>query len=152
MVAKGHDSRTSPWWHHLRRPVPQLPGLPGRRADLSAAGAVAGRAGRGERPGQVILQTYNPEHFSIRRPATRIRAFYDQEIGFRKALGYPPFTRLIQLRISGRDARITREQPKRSGRNAGRGNWRSGVCRIDSILGRSKPPSPASPVIFAGRF
>jgi primosomal protein N' (replication factor Y) len=72
---------------------------------------VAGRAGRGDRPGQVILQTYNPEHFSIRAACTQdFTAFYEQEITFRKALGYPPVTRLIQLRLSGRDARSTRQQ------------------------------------------
>jgi len=72
---------------------------------------VAGRAGRGDRPGQVILQTYNPEHFSIRAACTQdFEAFYEREIGFRKALGYPPVTRLIQLRLSGRDARMTRRQ------------------------------------------
>jgi primosomal protein N' (replication factor Y) len=72
---------------------------------------VAGRAGRGDRPGQVILQTYNPEHFSIRTACAQdFEAFYEREIAFRKALGYPPVTRLIQLRLSGRDARMTRRQ------------------------------------------
>jgi len=67
---------------------------------------VAGRAGRGERPGQVILQTYNPEHFSIRTARDQdYDAFYGQEIEFRRALGYPPVTRLVQLRISAQDPR-----------------------------------------------
>jgi primosomal protein N' (replication factor Y) len=67
---------------------------------------VAGRAGRGERPGRVILQTYNPEHFSIRTARDQdYDAFYEQEIEFRRALGYPPVTRLIQLRISAQDPR-----------------------------------------------
>jgi primosomal protein N' (replication factor Y) len=77
---------------------------------------VAGRAGRGDRPGQVILQTFNPEHFSIQAACAQdFEAFYEQEIGFRKALGYPPVTRLIQLRLSGRDERITREQAEALG-------------------------------------
>jgi primosomal protein N' (replication factor Y) len=78
---------------------------------------VAGRAGRGDRPGQVILQTFNPEHFSIRAACAQdFEAFYEQEIGFRKALGYPPLTRMVQLRLSGRDERITREQAEALGR------------------------------------
>jgi primosomal protein N' (replication factor Y) len=77
---------------------------------------VAGRAGRGDRPGRVILQTYNPGHFSIRAACAQdFDAFYEQEIGFRKALGYPPVTRMIQLRVSGRDERFTREQAEALG-------------------------------------
>jgi primosomal protein N' (replication factor Y) len=77
---------------------------------------VAGRAGRGDRPGQVILQTFTPDHFSIRAACAQdFEAFYEQEIAFRKALGYPPVTRLIQLRLSGGDERITREQAEALG-------------------------------------
>ncbi len=69
---------------------------------------VAGRAGRGDRPGKVILQTYNPQHFSILAAKHQdFRAFFNQEIGFRKALGYPPFTRMIAIRMAGKDRRQT---------------------------------------------
>ena len=70
---------------------------------------VSGRAGRGESPGQVILQTYNPEHFII-DAATRqdYDAFYEKEIRFREKLKYPPFSRLIQIKLSGKDAEKTR--------------------------------------------
>jgi primosomal protein N' (replication factor Y) len=69
---------------------------------------VAGRAGRGDRLGKVILQTYNPDHFSILAAKDQdFKAFFNQEIGFRKALGYPPFTRLIAVRISGKDPKKT---------------------------------------------
>lgn len=65
---------------------------------------VSGRAGRGKRPGSVVLQTYNPSHFSILCAKNQdYDAFYAHEIGFRKMLNYPPFTRLIQLRLSGKD-------------------------------------------------
>jgi len=77
---------------------------------------VAGRAGRGERPGRVILQTYNPENFNIRAARDQdFEAFYEKEIGFRKALGYPPLARMIQLRISGRDSQRTRQSAERLG-------------------------------------
>jgi primosomal protein N' (replication factor Y) len=70
---------------------------------------VSGRAGRGESPGQVILQTYNPEHFII-AAATRqdYAAFYEKEIQFREKLKYPPFSRLIQIKLSGKDEEKTR--------------------------------------------
>ncbi len=59
---------------------------------------VAGRAGRSVLGGQVILQTYNPEHYAIQAAAQHdYRAFYEREIAFRREQGYPPFTRLIRL-------------------------------------------------------
>jgi primosomal protein N' (replication factor Y) len=69
---------------------------------------VAGRAGRGERPGHVILQTYNPNHFSILSAKDQnFRAFYNREITYRKALNYPPFSRMVQLKIYGKDKEKT---------------------------------------------
>ncbi len=71
---------------------------------------VAGRAGRGKVPGQVFLQTYTPEHFSITAAKDQdYKQFYKTELGFRKALKYPPFSRIIHLKISGRDRKETRE-------------------------------------------
>jgi primosomal protein N' (replication factor Y) len=65
---------------------------------------VAGRAGRGERPGRVILQTYTPDHFIINAARHQNFArFYADEIKFRRELVYPPFCRMIQLVVSGRD-------------------------------------------------
>ena len=65
---------------------------------------VAGRAGRGDQPGKVIMQTYNPDHFSIEASRNQdFMEFYNKEIPFRKALSYPPFARIIQLKISGKD-------------------------------------------------
>ncbi len=63
---------------------------------------VAGRAGRGDRPGRVVLQTYNPGHFILQAACRQdFEAFYEAEIAFRRQLGYPPFTRLVLLRIGG---------------------------------------------------
>lgn len=63
---------------------------------------VAGRAGRGEVNGEVVVQTFTPYHPAI-QAARRMDylAFYDQEIEFRRELEYPPFTRLICLRLRG---------------------------------------------------
>lgn len=64
---------------------------------------VAGRAGRGEITGEVIIQTFTPFHPAI-QAARRLDfpAFYDQEIEFRKELAYPPFTRLVRIDFAGR--------------------------------------------------
>ena len=77
---------------------------------------VSGRAGRGDAPGQVILQTYNPEHFII-AAATRqdYASFYEKEIQFREKLKYPPFSRLIQIKLSGKDEEKTRSHALKLG-------------------------------------
>ena len=65
---------------------------------------VAGRAGRGEWVGKVILQTYNPEHYSIQFSRNSdYKGFYDEEIKLRKALQYPPFLRMGVITVFGKD-------------------------------------------------
>ena len=61
---------------------------------------VAGRSGRGDRAGKVAFQTYQPDHFAVRLAAAHdYEAFFTQEIRERGELMYPPFGRLIALRI-----------------------------------------------------
>ncbi|MDD3719006.1 MAG: primosomal protein N' [Actinomycetota bacterium] len=62
---------------------------------------VGGRAGRGARPGKVIVQTFNPDHYAI-RAAVRgdASAFYRKETEYRREANYPPFCRLVNLVIS----------------------------------------------------
>ena len=64
---------------------------------------VAGRAGRGEVPGEVIVQTYTPFQPAI-QAARRVdyEGFCDQEMAFRRELHYPPFSRLVCVLIRGR--------------------------------------------------
>jgi primosomal protein N' (replication factor Y) len=65
---------------------------------------VAGRAGRGARPGRVFVQTLQPEHYSLQAAATHDFArFAEAELTARRAAGYPPFTRLVLLRAEGAD-------------------------------------------------
>jgi primosomal protein N' (replication factor Y) len=63
---------------------------------------VAGRSGRGDIPGEVVIQTYQPEHYAIRYAAGHdYKGFYEEELAFRKELGYPPFSRLALIIIKG---------------------------------------------------
>ena len=65
---------------------------------------VAGRAGRSPLGGNVILQTFEPDHFVIQAAAGHdYEDFYQQELEFRRELGYPPFQRLIRLEIRDQD-------------------------------------------------
>ena len=62
---------------------------------------VSGRAGRGEKSGEVIVQTYNPKHYSILAAARQdYQYFYQKEIQSRKLLEYPPFSKLARLLFS----------------------------------------------------
>lgn len=62
----------------------------------------AGRAGRGEQPGRVVVQTYNPDHYSVAAAAAQaFQPFYDEEVGYREELGYPPFGRLLLVESQG---------------------------------------------------
>ncbi|MEW6283041.1 MAG: primosomal protein N', partial [Candidatus Eremiobacterota bacterium] len=63
---------------------------------------VAGRAGRGQRPGHVMVQTMEPEHGCLQAAARHdYRGFYAEELKLRRQLGYPPFCRLLRLVASG---------------------------------------------------
>ena len=62
----------------------------------------AGRAGRGELPGQVFIQTYQPENHSIRMAAAQdYEGFYQEEILLRQAMEYPPFSHIFSVLITG---------------------------------------------------
>ena len=61
----------------------------------------AGRAGRGDLPGNVVIQTYQPEHYSIRTAATQdYESFYGQEMAYRRLLGYPPAVALLTIQLA----------------------------------------------------
>jgi primosomal protein N' (replication factor Y) (superfamily II helicase) len=63
---------------------------------------VAGRAGRGDRPGEVLIQTFAPEHYSLQfARAQDYEGFYEAERKFRSALRYPPVVSLVNLVIDG---------------------------------------------------
>jgi primosomal protein N' (replication factor Y) len=105
MVAKGHDFPDITLVGIICADLSlSFPDFRAGERTFQLLAQVAGRAGRGERPGRVILQTYTPGHFSIQAARDQdVAAFYDQEIGFRRALGYPPFARLAQLRVADRE-------------------------------------------------
>jgi primosomal protein N' (replication factor Y) len=72
---------------------------------------VAGRAGRGDEPARVILQTYSPEHYAVRHATQHdYLGFARDEVRVRKALRFPPYTRMVVCTISHReDARAEHE-------------------------------------------
>ncbi len=64
----------------------------------------AGRAGRGTRPGNVVIQSYQPDHYSIQTASRQdYRAFYDEEITYRGLLKYPPISHMMCVQIFSKD-------------------------------------------------
>ena len=75
---------------------------------------VAGRAGRGDRPGRVIVQTYTPGHPAITSVQTHDYAgFVRRELDYRRESDYPPFSRMIVLRLDARDPSAWPTTPRR---------------------------------------
>jgi primosomal protein N' (replication factor Y) len=65
---------------------------------------VAGRAGRGDRPGRVLIQTYHPYHYSLRHACAQdYETFFEEELRYRQNHSYPPFVALATLLIHGPD-------------------------------------------------
>jgi primosomal protein N' (replication factor Y) len=101
---------------------------------------VAGRAGRGASAGRVIIQTFNPDHYSILRAKEHdFPGFYREEIQFRKALDYPPFCRLINFRLSGNSEKKTERAAEEMG-TIGRFLLKKGYGKGIQILGPSVAP------------
>lgn len=100
---------------------------------------VAGRAGRGRDPGRVIIQTFAPEHYALRHVTSHdYKGFFASEIEFRRALDYPPFRRLVQLRLEGPSPEDVEAKARRLG-DALRQRERPGLHEPLEILG----PAPA---------
>lgn len=100
---------------------------------------VAGRGGRGKTPGKVIIQTFNPLHYALQHAQNHdYKAFYEEEIGFRKALQYPPFSRIINLRLSSIKKEMLIEEAKNLAKLAKR------LCarhnNIAEIIGPAESP------------
>lgn len=74
---------------------------------------VSGRAGRSEKVGRVILQTYNPKHYVYRfAKLYDYKGFFDKEVNLRKTTGFPPYSTIIRLLISADSEEIAYEKTK----------------------------------------
>src|SRR5262249_13400379 len=109
---------------------------------------VAGRAGRGDAPGRVVVQTFRPEHPAIVAAARHDYAgFMAAELERRRVLGYPPFSRLVGVRVEGRDGAAV-EHAARDLATRLRRRAASLALADDAVLGPAPPPVER----VAGRF
>lgn len=102
MIAKGHDFPRVTLVGVLS--ADQSLGLPDFRAGertFQLLTQVAGRAGRGLRPGRVVVQAFDPAHPVLREAAAQdYEAFYEREMRYRRALRYPPVSAMVQILIT----------------------------------------------------
>ena len=67
----------------------------------------AGRAGRGDTPGEVVIQTYTPDNYSIKTAqAQDYNAFYEEEIAYRRLMEYPPISNMLKVSIASKNENI----------------------------------------------
>ena len=101
MVAKGHDFPAVTLVGVVDADVGlNLPDFRSAEKTFQLITQAAGRAGRGDVAGEVIIQTLNPGHYALRHSRTHdYEGFYDEEIGYRTELGYPPIRRMIKIEV-----------------------------------------------------
>lgn len=105
MIAKGFDFPEVTFVGVVS--VDTILNLPDFRSDervFQLLTQVAGRTGRGDKPGIVVIQTFNPESIGIKSAAKYdTKAFYEGQIKIRKEYNYPPFSRLVQIIMQDED-------------------------------------------------
>lgn len=103
MIAKGHDIHGVTLVGVVGADMAL--GMPDFRAaerTFQLLTQVAGRAGRGETPGKVVLQTYFPDHYAVQFAAQHdFAGFYDKELRFRSWMRYPPYSALANVLVRG---------------------------------------------------
>jgi primosomal protein N' (replication factor Y) len=109
---------------------------------------VAGRAGRGDTPGRVLVQTFDPEHHAIKFAACHdVNGFIERELRDRKELSYPPFARMVLTRVDALDEREAQEATALLAR-AARDASGAGEPGAVTVLG----PTPAPIAKVRNRF
>ncbi len=109
MVAKGHDYPGITLVGVLLADATiNIPDFRSGERTFQLLTQVSGRAGRGQVPGEVIIQTYRPDHYAVLHAAAHdYEGFVQEELRFRRDLAYPPYTRMVRFRIEGESAEKT---------------------------------------------
>lgn len=120
MVAKGHDLPGVTLVGVISADISLgIPDFRSGERTFQLITQVAGRSGRGEHLGSALVQTYNPDHPSITYATHQdSKGFLEEELKLREELVYPPFSRLVNIKFSGRFESETQRIVKESGKLA----------------------------------
>jgi primosomal protein N' (replication factor Y) len=147
VVAKGHDFPDVQLAAAVN--IDMVLGLPDFRSTERTWALVtqlAGRAGRAELPGRVLIQTHHADHF-VFQTLDDPEAFLAREGKLRHVLGYPPFTRLVLIRLEGTDRSGVRDAAQDLARQLRRDRPPG---RVVDVLGPA--PSPLARLVGRWRF
>jgi primosomal protein N' (replication factor Y) len=114
MITKGHDVSGVTLVGALLADLSlNLPDFRAAERTFQLLNQVGGRSGRGNDPGRVLIQTFAPDHYAIQFLIHHdYKGFFEEEANFRRTLNYPPFSRLIGLRLDGLKAEAVEKQAK----------------------------------------
>ncbi len=115
MIAKGLDFRNVGLVGIISADLPlNIPDFRSPERAFQLITQAAGRAGRGEVRGNVIIQTYNPQHYAIVYAAAQdYEGFFGEELKFRSLMNYPPYSDMIQILFTSKDESAAREGAER---------------------------------------
>lgn len=94
-----------------------------------------GRAGRGNAPGNAVIQTYQPEHYAVQKSAAQdYEGFYELEIAYRDLMSYPPMSGMLAMLLQGEDEALLDEEAEKI---------KTSILEMDIPLLRVTGPTPA---------
>ncbi len=148
MVTKGHDLPGVTLVGVLNADAAlSLPDFRASERGFQLLVQVAGRAGRRDKPGRVLIQTRTPEHPAVQFAAQHdVRGFWGRELRDRHEVGYPPFTKLALIRVDALDEHVARDVAARLAGFAR--TSKEALARRVEVLG----PSAAPIARLRGRF
>jgi primosomal protein N' (replication factor Y) len=150
MVAKGHDFPAITLVGVVAADAAlNIPDFRSAERTFQLITQVAGRAGRADKPGRVIIQTRQPDHASLKAAAEHDPdLFASQELDHRRELFYPPFSRLANIRLSSNRLDLVEKAAKAAARAIEKARGKiPASCNI-AVLG----PAPAPMGRLRGRF
>jgi len=142
MIAKGHDFPDVTLVGVVSADTTlNMPDFRAAERTFQLLTQVSGRSGRGGQPGTVVIQTLNPGHYAIRRTREHdFAGFYADEIDLRRDLQYPPFSRMVNLVVSGTGREQVEKAAARLGQRAKKLAEGDGTRTRPTVIGPMEAP------------